>query len=69
MSNNLKAENSAYHSAAMLYREAIGLIVSKDDVIDYFDWKEKFTNVVRAQNIFGATVLRPTAGVCINTRS
>ena len=52
-----------------MYHEAIALIVSKDDVVDYFDWKQKFTNVVRAQNIFGATVVRPTAGSCINTRS
>jgi len=69
MSNNLTAQNTTYHSAAMLYKEAIALIVSKDDVVDYFDWKEKFTNVCRAQNLFGATAVRPTAGVCINTRS
>ncbi len=69
MSNNLTAANTSYHYAAMLQKEAIGCIVSKDIMVDAFDWKEKFTNVVRARTLFGASVLRPTAGCCINTRS
>ena len=66
---NCPVKNTSYHAAAMYQREAIGCIIQKKEIVDYFDWKEKFTNVVRAQVLFGATVLRPTCGVCINTRS
>jgi hypothetical protein len=69
MSNNLTLKNTYYHAAAMLQKEAIGLILQKNPITDMFDWKEKFTNVVRAQAVFGAAVLRTTAGCCINTRS
>ena len=69
MSNNLAVKNTNYHAAAMLQREAIAIIIQKNNIVDYFDWKQKFTNVVRAQAIFGCGVLRPTAGCCINTRS
>ncbi len=69
MTNNLEVQNTSYHSAAFLHKEAIAVIIQKDNLVDMFDWKEKFTNVVRAQVIFGAKASRPTAGVCINTRS
>lgn len=69
MSNNLVAKNTSYHSCAMFQKEAIAIIIQKNNITDMFDWKEKFTNVVRAQAIFGANVLRPTAGCHINTRS
>ena len=68
MSNNLKAHTS-YHWAGMFQREALATIIQKESMVDMFDWKEKFTNVVRAQAIFGAAASRPTAGCCINTRS
>lgn len=69
MSNNLKAQNTSYHSAGFYQREAMATIISKDNVVEKQDWWQKFTSVVRAQVMFGAAVSRATAGVCINTRS
>lgn len=69
MSNNLKVQNSSYHTAAFMQREAIAMISQRNNLVDFFDWPQQFTNVVRAQSIFGATVVRPTVGVAINTRS
>lgn len=68
-SNNLSAHNTYYHCGGMFHKEAIAAILQKAPVLDLFDWKEKFTQVVRAQAWFGAVVARATAGVCINTRS
>ena len=69
MSNNLKVQNTSYHSAGFYHKEAIAIIIQKKNITDLFDWPQKFTQVVRAQVIFGAGIPRPTAGVCINTRS
>lgn len=68
-SNNLTVANSNYHYAAFLQIEAIGMILLRNTNIRMFDWEEKHTNVVEAMALYGAAVLRPTAGVCINTRS
>ena len=69
MSNNLTVANSSYHYAAFLQKEAIGMIIIQNTNIRMFDWEEKHTNVVEAMALYGAAVLRPTAGGLINTRS
>lgn len=68
MSNNLEAHSTA-HWAAMFQREAIGVIIQQNPTVKLFDWPEKHTSVVEVSAIHGSNVLRPTAGVCINTRS
>ncbi len=68
MSNNVQT-NGNYHWGGLYDEEAIACIIQKGPFVDMFDWKQKFTNVVRAQAIFGANVTRPTAGCCIHTRS
>ena len=68
-SNNLTLHDTNYHWAAMFQKEAIGIILQKSPTVRYFDWPEKHTNVVESGTIFGAAVLRPTAGSLLNTRS
>lgn len=69
MSNNLTAANTNYHYGAFIHQSAIGMIMRQGVKVRMFDWEEKHTNVVEAMALYGASVLRPTAGVCINTRS
>jgi len=69
MSNNLVEANTSYHNGAMLQREAIGIIIQRDNLARLVDWPQKHTKYVEVEALFGAAILRPTAGCRLNTRS
>ena len=66
---NLIVNNTSYHNAAMLHREAILFIGEYGPNVERFRWPEKMTDVVNVQALFGCVLARNNHGVLLKTRS
>jgi hypothetical protein len=68
-STNLAANNTNYHCAAYLHKEALALVVQMPSTFETFRLPLKHSDGILGLTVFGVKEMRDTFGVYIKTRS
>lgn len=69
MTSNLNVNNTSYHAAVYLHKQALALLSQQAPTVFKFPWPQKFTEVVGVKTLFGVQEMRDTFGVYIRTRN